>query len=164
MPPDAIDFEAPDLSVVPSGWGAAVLDQGPLQQRLGYNIRQIEIFKNALFEPVFTQHELRPVDYCILSLLDANNRVTQTSIADTLRVQRTNLVRSMARLEGLDYVRRTTDENDKRNQFLLLTKQGKSALLALDADLDAYEAAWTAELSVDEVNLLIRLMRRLYER
>lgn len=164
MAPDdtpSLDF---DVALAQSGWTTATLDQRFVQRRLGYNIRQIEIFKNALLEPVFEQHGIRPVDYCILALLETNSGVTQTAIADTLHVQRTNLVRSMARLEGLDYVRRATDESDKRNQFLALTAHGREALLALDAELDAYEAAWTADLSGEELTVLVKLMQRLYDR
>ncbi|WP_042263365.1 MarR family winged helix-turn-helix transcriptional regulator [Paraburkholderia heleia] len=161
---DNLDVTLNTKALTPGGWSSATLDQRFLQRRLGYHIRQIENFKNALLEPLFDQHGIRPVDYCILALLETNDGVTQTAIADTLHVQRTNLVRSMSRLEGLNYVGRATDESDKRNQFLVLTKAGREALARLDAELEAYESAWTADLTEAEVALLGKLMQRLYDR
>ena len=144
------------------GWNASTLDQGALQRSLGYNIRQVEIFMNGLFAPMFDAHGIRPVDYCILTLLKSNDDVTQTAVAETLHVQRTNLVRSMARLEAQDLVKRVTDPADKRNQFLRLTPAGKRKLGDVDRELGDQEALWTSEFTPEEVDVMIKLLKRLY--
>jgi len=138
------------------------LNQGALQRLIGYNLRRAEVEMRSRVARVLIADGMRAVEYSILSLIEANQEVTQKDLGEALSVKRPNMVSLVERLEKNGLIARTVLERDRRNHLLTITIEGKSLLARLHANLDALEAATFAHWSVAERKLIKVLLRRIY--
>ena len=119
--------------------------------KLGYTIKTeaMEQFERAGFNPY---------DYSVMAFLDESARETQATVADTLGVDRSQLVGLLDGLEERALIERRRDPNDRRRQMVSLTAAGRRELGKLRKMVKSLEEEFLAPLDDAERETLHRLL------
>jgi DNA-binding MarR family transcriptional regulator len=115
--------------------------------RLGWAI------KSRAFDE-FEQAGFSPYHYSVLALLGEGERKTQASIADTLRVDRSQLVGLLDGLEDRGLVERRRDSSDRRRHLVSLTPEGKRQLARFRSIVKRIENDFLAPLDDHDRDIL----------
>ena len=100
------------------------LDLGPLGERLGYILRRAQVAVFHDFYATFAEVDIRPAQYSILTVIERNPGLSQTRVAETLGIKKTNFVAMLDVLEQRGFVRRGPTPGDRRTYALFLTDDG----------------------------------------
>ena len=117
---------------------------GALDGHLGYFLRrlQVSVFKDFIrtLEPM----DVRPAQYSVLLLIEANPGRSQAAIGQALDIERARLARLLHVLEDRRWIERRASAGDGRSHSLFLTREGEKALVRIKA-LTARHEAWLIE-------------------
>lgn len=112
--------------------------------------------------------DISPEQLTVLSLLWKKDRVTQQELCNITFKDKPNMTRLIDSLEKKGLAKRTIDENDKRNNLIVLTSEGKAieekAFLVANATMrKALVNVSSQELAVGQ-NLLKKIFNNMQEK
>ena len=99
--------------------------------------------------------------YLILLHLEHHPGATQDSIANHLFIDKCNVARRTKKLEELGYIRRETDQADRRQNNLYLTDKGRELVPVIKTYLSQWGQGMTESLSEKEKDTLITLLTKM---
>jgi len=137
------------------------LNSGLLPSLVGYHLRRAQIAVFDDFASSLGGLDIRPGQFGVLILIDANPGLNQSELGEAMGVDRSTVVAVIDRLEERGLVARRRAPNDRRSYALELTAAGRALLTRLRPLVAAHEARLAAGLSVEERQLLIDLLRRI---
>lgn len=101
---------------------------GYLDGLLGYALRRAQL---AVFQDFIVKmkgFELRPAQFSVLAIIQANPGLKQSRVSEALGINRANFVALLDELEKRKLARRAPSEGDRRSNALYLTSQGEAFL------------------------------------
>lgn len=129
---------------------------------IGYRLRRAQLAVFQQFAVRFAEFDLRPAEYSVLALIDANPGCKQTEIAHALEIKRANFVALIKGLDGRGLIERRQPAGDRRSDALFLTPEGKQFVARAGAVQAAFEADCIARLGGEKArDQLMALLGRL---
>ena len=136
------------------------LEQSKLLGLLGYNCLQAYLSVVPLFKKQMAKFHLRPVEFTVLSLVQANPDINQKRLGHAIKVSPPNLATLLDRMEADELIMRQRNPLDKRSQILVLTPKGSA--LCTKAEKAAAQAETVPGLSDAERHELMRLLQKVF--
>jgi DNA-binding MarR family transcriptional regulator len=140
--------------------GAKALDQRRMLRLMGYNLARAEApLMKAFFKHVGAL-QLRPVEYSLLVLIDANPHANQKQLAHEISLSAPNIAVILDRLAERGLLVRTRSEVDRRVQQLTLTKDGVALMQKAESAAATMEQDALRTLSEAERLMLMELLQK----
>ena len=134
-----------------------------LTDRLGFHLRLAQIAFYRDFAAELAALDLTQRQSAVLELIQANERVSQVSLAATLSTDRATMMAIVDRLEARGFVRRERSKADRRRQELHLTEIGVEVVAQLDRSIQAHERHFTERFSASELAALFDALKRIHQ-
>jgi MarR family transcriptional regulator, lower aerobic nicotinate degradation pathway regulator len=132
-----------------------------LLARTGFLLVRLGLqFKGRALEQL-TRDGFSQYHYSVLAMLDERPRETQAAIADSLGLDRSQLVRILDALENEGLVTRLRDRSDRRRHMVSLTANGRRQLRRLRDTIDRLEDELLAPLDEPDRETLHAILLRL---
>jgi DNA-binding MarR family transcriptional regulator len=137
------------------------LAESELHDVVGYRLAQASIVTTRVFgAAVGSVCELRPVEYTVLALVQANPGVTARQLARELAVAPPNITVWLDRLAARGLVARSRGEVDARLQHVRATAAGAALARRATQRLHEGESEALALLSAAERAMLVELLQK----
>ena len=140
--------------------GEALRQPEQFKRNVGYAIRRAQIRIYEDFYTALADQDTTPTRFTLMLLIRENPGIRSVDLARTLGVARSGMVRLIDILEQSGLITREVDQNDRRNQSLVLTHDGQHKLSRMEKVVEAHEARMTSRLSKSEVDTLLELLGR----
>ena len=134
------------------------LDFGPLTSMVGFRLRAAQLVMYDDFLREAPVHGLTPGQFAIMLLVEHNPGLTQQSLSDGIRIEKSTLVVRLHRLEERGLLRRVRSSNDRRSNVLEVTAEGKKALRSMVSFVRQHEDRLLVDLKPSERQQLLRLL------
>ena len=134
-----------------------------LRSIVGFHIRLAHGAVYRHFTETFTDLDLTQKQVSVLWLTDDHPDISQTDLAQRMRMDRATTMAIVNRLEAKDYLKRGKSPSDGRKQTLNLTDRGCKALVVAKEAITAHERWLKARFSEREVETLIELLTRIHQ-
>jgi len=139
------------------------VDLGPLPDLIGFMLRhaQIAVFREVF--QLFSQVDIRPAQFSVLTVIERNPGLTQSQVSAALGIKRTNFVALLDSLEHRGLATRQAAKNDRRSHALHLTEDGKAVMRKLRQLVDIQERRLVDRIGESGRAQLIELLHRLID-
>jgi DNA-binding MarR family transcriptional regulator len=135
------------------------LELGVLDGHLGYFVRRFQVWIFQDFVRTLASFDIRPAQYSVLVVIDANAGLSQADLAETLGIERARLVRLLDELEERGFTRRMPSPSDRRSHALFLTRDGQQKLKRIKALAAAHEAHVEAVLGTQQRDQMLTALK-----
>jgi DNA-binding MarR family transcriptional regulator len=139
------------------------LETGHLWQRPGFLIRRLNQIHLSLFFESCKGFDITPVQYGLLTTLDEQPGLDQTSLCAEIGVDRTTMADVLRRLEERGLVRREPSPDDGRQKVAYITSRGRRAMKEMYENMREAQVRFLAPLEPAERLEFVRMMMRLVE-
>ena len=130
---------------------------GALDGHLGYFLRRLQVAVFQDFIRTLAQVDVRPAQYSVLLIIEANPGRSQAAIGQALHIERARLARMLHELERRSWVERR--DGDGRTHSLFLTDGGVAALAKIKALAARHEQQLAEMVGPKRRKLLMDLLR-----
>ena len=113
---------------------------GQLNRHLGYFLRRLQIWVFHDFIQTLAPVKVRPAQYSVLLVIEANPGWSQAAIGQMLGIERARLARLLHELERRKWVSRRASGTDGRSHSLYLTEDGGKVLVKIKRLAERHEA------------------------
>ncbi len=138
-------------------------DIGAIREIVGFHIRLAHGAVYRHFTESFTSLDLTQKQVSALWLIEDHPDISQTDLAQLMRMDRATTMGIVNRLEARDYLKRGKSASDGRKQTLNLTNAGRKALTVAKDAIHQHENWLKARFTQQEVTQLIELLTRIHE-
>lgn len=138
------------------------VDSSFLESLVGYNARRASLAMLAAFASATEGHELKVVEFSMLSLIAGNPGITNSYLCTALSVLPPNTVGLINGLVRQGLVTKQPHPQDRRAFGLFATPAGHALASTLQKRLLEAERAHLAQLSAKEQRQLIALLQKIY--
>ena len=138
-------------------------DIGEIRNIVGFHIRLAHGATYRHFTETFADLDLTQKQVSVLWLIDDHPDISQTDLAQRMRMDRATTMAIVNRLEAKSYLLRGKSPSDGRKQTLNLTDPGRKALVVAKDAIMAHERWLKSRFSDKEVETLIELLTRIHE-
>jgi len=135
----------------------------PLWSRPGYLVRRLHQVNYALWIEELGHASVTPVQYGVLTALSIRGEQDQTTLADEVGIDRTNVAEVLSRLETRKLVRRKENPADRRARLASLTAKGRALMASLFPAMQRSQDRLLAPLTQKERDLFMSTLVRLIE-
>ncbi len=130
-----------------------------IKDSLGYAIKLAQVRTYEVLYKALGPDTLSPARMTALSIVATESGISQSSLADRLRITRPSVVKVVDTLESLGMIERQPG-SDRRSYALVLTAQGQKALRDIQQRLRGYEEAITHRMTAAERHQLMTLLAK----
>ena len=141
----------------------ALQARSPLFSRPGFLIRRMHQIHGFLFAEETGDYDITPVQYSLLTTLDAFGELDQNTLAIQVGLERSSVAEVIPRLHARGLVDRTQASHDKRLRLVKLTLKGKRLVTKMSAAVQRAHDRTIDHLSPEEQDLFMLLMIKLVE-
>ena len=138
---------------------AEKLSLGQLNHHLGFFLRRMQIWVFQDFIQTLRPMKVRPAQYSVLLIIEANPGHSQAAIGQALGVERARLARVLHELERRKWVTRRANGSDARSHSLYLTADGEKALVKIKSLAEKHEARLAEHVGAKRHMQLMDLLR-----
>jgi DNA-binding MarR family transcriptional regulator len=133
---------------------------GQLQKHLGYFLRRLQLWVFQDFIETLGPMKVRPAQYSVLLIVDANPGRSQAAIGQALGIERARLARMLHELERRKWIARHANGSDARSHSLYLTTGGQKALVQIKRLAEKHEARLSTFLTPQRHKQLLGWLRK----
>jgi DNA-binding MarR family transcriptional regulator len=138
-------------------------DIGEIRNIVGFHIRLAHGACYRHFMETFTHLDLTQKQVSVMWLVDDHPDISQTDLAQRMRMDRATTMAIVNRLQGRGYLVRGKSANDGRKQTLNLTDAGRQALVDAKEAITEHERWLKSRFTDREVETLIEMLTRIHE-
>ena len=133
---------------------------GCLVNHIGFHVRfaQLAIFEH--FDSRMGDINVSPAIFTVLEVLRQNDGITQSKLANAVRLNRSSVVPLLDKLAKRGLVERRASTTDRRHNHLHLTEAGRNLLAEAIRRAELHEKEVCKPLTIAEKKLLIDLLGR----
>jgi DNA-binding MarR family transcriptional regulator len=139
--------------------GAEKLAFGQLNHHLGFFLRRLQVWVFQDFIQILATMKVRPAQYSVLLIIEANPGRSQAAIGQTLGIERARLARLLHELERRKWISRRASGSDARSHCLHLTADGEKALARIKSLAAQHEARLAEHVGANRRTQLMDLLR-----
>lgn len=134
-----------------------------LEAHLGYWLRMVSNQVSGAFARALQERGLSVAEWVALNQIHSTADPTPARLADTMGMTRGAVSKVLDKLDGKEWIARTTSDQDSRVQLLSLTTAGRRLLPQLTAIADGNDERFFSALTKSEQATLRSLLRKLAE-
>jgi DNA-binding MarR family transcriptional regulator len=137
------------------------IELGGLSDEIGFALRfaQLAVFKDLI--SIFKPFDLRPGQYAVLKIIEANPGMPQGRLGELLNIQKTNLVALIDEFKRRGLVTKERLAGDGRQRRLTLSSSGIELMGKVEKAHDLHRAHLAKLLNREEKSQLLSLLERL---
>jgi DNA-binding MarR family transcriptional regulator len=139
------------------------VDLSNLDSIVGYCLRRALARQRERFKSVFSQFEIRPIQFAVLILIRDSMPVRQAELGRAIQMKRANVVTVLDELIARGLALREPAKGDRRANIVTLTPKGVAYTKELQAAHHKLEQDVAKHLGKKNFNKLIELLRAFRE-
>jgi len=135
-----------------------------IENALGFNVNRTSIVFRKRLTAMLKEagYEITPEEFSLLSRLWEEDGITQTLLIEKTLKDKTRVTRLLGGLTKKSYVYRQIKEDDRRNQVVFLTEQGKALKVIIVPIVLELMSRAAVGITREEVDITQSVLRRIF--